>query len=116
MAAPPAPNRALDAGIAADLTGMMTRTCAEGSAATAFAGRRGIPNVAVAGKTGTLSRDDDGPYMQYSWFVGFFAAVGDILFMNTYYFWTEDAWDNKGTGFDHKAVMGAAKSVSGSGL
>ena len=58
---------------------MMTRTCADGSAASAFAGRKGLPNVAVAGKTGTLSRDDDGPYMQYSWFVGFAPAGTPML-------------------------------------
>ena len=52
---------------------MMTKTCASGSAASAFAGRRGIRDIAVAGKTGTLSRDE-APYMQYSWFVGFAPA------------------------------------------
>ncbi len=79
VAAPPAPTRALEAGIAADLTSMMIRTCAEGSAKSTFGGRKGLPNVAVAGKTGTLSRDDDGPYMQYSWFVGFAPADKPVL-------------------------------------
>jgi cell division protein FtsI/penicillin-binding protein 2 len=68
-----APRRVMEREVAADLAAMMTRTCSEGSAAQAFAGRRGLPNVAVAGKTGTLSRDE-GPYMQYSWFVGFAPA------------------------------------------
>ena len=67
---PPAPTRVLEPKVAADLAGMMARTCSEGSAAQAFGGRRGIRDVAVAGKTGTLSRDE-APYMQYSWFVGF---------------------------------------------
>ncbi len=48
--------------------------------------------------------------------VGFFAAVGDILFVNTYYFWTDDAWDNQGTGFNHKQIEGAEKVVAGSGM
>ena len=48
--------------------------------------------------------------------VGFFAAVGDVLFVNTYYFWWKDAWDGKGTGFNHKNPEGAAKSVAGSGM
>jgi cell division protein FtsI/penicillin-binding protein 2 len=66
----PAPGRILDARVAADLGAMMEKTCSSGSAAQAFAGRRGIRDVAVAGKTGTLSRDE-APYMQYSWFVGY---------------------------------------------
>ncbi len=73
VADPPAPARAFDASVAADLAAMMTKTCASGSAASAFAGRRGIRDIAVAGKTGTLSRDES-PYMQYSWFVGFAPA------------------------------------------
>lgn len=44
------------------------------------------------------------------------AGVCDWLFVNTYYFWTEDAWDNDGTGYEHKEVSGAQKMVSGSGL
>ncbi|HVV88795.1 MAG TPA: penicillin-binding transpeptidase domain-containing protein [Kofleriaceae bacterium] len=71
--APAAPTRVLDASVAGDLASMMEKTCSEGSAAAAFGGRRGIPDVQVAGKTGTLSRDE-APYMQYSWFVGFAPA------------------------------------------
>jgi hypothetical protein len=48
-------------------------------------------------------------------FVGFFAAIGDI-FVNSYYFWGKDAWDNKGTAYVHKNPEGAAKTVTGSGL
>lgn len=73
VAAPGAGRRVLDPGVASDLTAMMTRTCKDGSAAQAFAGRGRIGDIAVAGKTGTLSADD-GPYMQYSWFVGFAPA------------------------------------------
>lgn len=47
--------------------------------------------------------------------VGFVAAVGDILFVNTYYFWVKDAWDGKGTSFTHKQPEGG-KLVEGSGL
>jgi hypothetical protein len=43
--------------------------------------------------------------------VGFVLGFGD-LFVNAYYFWSKDAWDGKGTGFDHKALVGAEKSVS----
>jgi cell division protein FtsI/penicillin-binding protein 2 len=73
-----APRRVLDRAVAADLAAMMTKTCSEGSAASTFAGRRGLPNVAVAGKTGTLSRDEQ-PYLQYSWFVGFAPADKPVL-------------------------------------
>ena len=44
--------------------------------------------------------------------VGFVAAIGDA-FYNFYYFWFEDAWDNKGTGFTHEPVTGSDKMVSG---
>jgi hypothetical protein len=44
--------------------------------------------------------------------VGGFAALGDVLFLNPYYFWGDDAWDNDGTAFDHKKVENAQKSVS----
>jgi hypothetical protein len=42
--------------------------------------------------------------------VYFFAGFGD-LFVNAYYFWSQDAWDNRGTGFQHEAVSGAKKTV-----
>jgi len=47
--------------------------------------------------------------------VGGFAAFGD-LFLNAYYFWAKDAWDNKGTAYVHKNPEGASKTVAGSGL
>ena len=44
------------------------------------------------------------------------ASLGDV-FVNTYYFWSDDAWDNKGTGFIHKQLPeDTEKVVSGSGL
>ena len=38
-------------------------------------------------------------------------GIGDWLIVNPYYFWSQDAWDGKGTGFDHVALEGAEKSV-----
>jgi hypothetical protein len=49
-------------------------------------------------------------------FVGAFAWLGDVIVLNTWTFWSKDAWDNHGTGFNHKALTGAAKSVSGTGM
>ena len=48
--------------------------------------------------------------------VGVFAAIGDWLIVNPYYFWSDDAWDNDGTGFEHVQVTGAAKTVAGPGF
>jgi hypothetical protein len=45
-----------------------------------------------------------------------FAYLGDVVVMNNYYFWFKDAFDdNKGTGYNHKALSGAGKSVTGFG-
>ena len=38
--------------------------------------------------------------------VGLVATVGDVLVVNPYYFWGDDAWDRKGTVFVHKSVTG----------
>ncbi len=43
--------------------------------------------------------------------VTFALGFADILVLNTYYFWSDDVWDRKGTGFNHKALDGAEKSV-----
>lgn len=54
---------------------MMQRTVSEGTSRRAFhdgAGRPRIPGVAVAGKTGSLSREN--PYRAYSWWVGYAPA------------------------------------------
>lgn len=48
--------------------------------------------------------------------VGLVAAVGDVLFVNTYYFWIKDVWDNAGTGYVHDPLEGTEKTVSDSGL
>jgi len=32
------------------------------------------------------------------------AAIGDFLIVDAYYFWIEDLWDGKGTGFQHYEV------------
>ena len=47
---------------------------------------------------------------------GFVCAIGDWLIVNPYTFWTKDAWDNKGTGYEYKNPEGAEKVVTGSGL
>ena len=48
--------------------------------------------------------------------VAFVMAIGDVLIVNPYYFWTEDVWDQKGTGYDHEALQGAEKTVTGPGF
>lgn len=65
--------RVLDESVADEVGAMMARTCTDGSAAKAFAGRERIPDTTVAGKTGTLSVTEPF-YMQYSWFVGYAPA------------------------------------------
>jgi cell division protein FtsI/penicillin-binding protein 2 len=67
----PATHRVLAPEVARDLARMMAETCDGGSAAKAFRERGGklLKEHGVAGKTGTLDRDN--PYLQYSWFVGF---------------------------------------------
>ncbi|MCA9679897.1 MAG: hypothetical protein KC464_33005, partial [Myxococcales bacterium] len=66
--------RVLPAKVARTVAAMMVETCDSGSAAKAFRGKDGLPrSVKVAGKTGTLSRDEPLP-LQYSWFVGFAPA------------------------------------------
>lgn len=49
-------------------------------------------------------------------FVGGIMYFVDALVINTYHFWFKDAWDNKGTGFNHKSLSGASKSVAGWGF
>lgn len=44
-------------------------------------------------------------------FVGFFALMGDWLFLNPYYFWSEDVWDGRGTAYDYEDADGAKRSV-----
>lgn len=62
--------------VARDVTRMMVGTTEYGTARRGFLdarGRRFLPDVPVAGKTGTLTRRSPS-YMQYSWFVGFAPA------------------------------------------
>lgn len=57
---------------ASSLASMMTLTVSEGTAHSAFfdaKGRPYLPNISVAGKTGSLSSER--PYRHYSWWVGF---------------------------------------------
>ena len=65
----PKPRRVLPATTARAVAKMMVATCASGSAAKSF--RRKDTNV--AGKTGTLSRNEPF-FMEHSWFVGFAPA------------------------------------------
>jgi hypothetical protein len=41
--------------------------------------------------------------------IGGVMGFGD-LFYNAYYFWGKDAWDNKGTGFNHENPTGTDKT------
>lgn len=65
--------RALDESTAASLTTMMEATVANGTSYKSFHDKRGrpfLPDVRVAGKTGTLTKPTpEGPF--YTWFVGF---------------------------------------------
>ncbi len=65
--------RAMDESTAAGVTGMMESTVSDGTSYRSFHDRNGkayLPNITVAGKTGTLTKPaPNGPY--YTWFVGF---------------------------------------------
>lgn len=67
---------AMDKSTAAALTGMLEETVRNGTAYSSFHDKKGrayLPDIRVAGKTGTLiKRAEDGPY--YTWFVGFAPA------------------------------------------
>jgi cell division protein FtsI/penicillin-binding protein 2 len=73
---PVAAERVLPIEVAHRLGRMMVATTESGTAYAGFHGRKGkLLDVAVAGKTGTLSRKDRSlPPLQYSWFVGFAPA------------------------------------------
>ncbi|MFC1642663.1 penicillin-binding transpeptidase domain-containing protein [Myxococcota bacterium] len=67
--------RAIQRSTASELTRMMVETVDNGSAHKSFHDRRGtpyLPNISVAGKTGTLTREKRNRY--YTWFVGFAPA------------------------------------------
>ena len=67
--------RALKATSAEEVTKMMLQTVSNGSAYKSFHDRRGrpfLPNIRVAGKTGTLTRHKKNRH--YTWFVGFAPA------------------------------------------
>lgn len=67
--------RAVKADTARELTRMMVQTVASGSAYKSFHDGRGrayLPNIEVAGKTGTLTRHKENRH--YTWFVGFAPA------------------------------------------
>ncbi len=61
----------VSAGTATELVRAMSHTVKQGTARKAFRDRRGVaylPNIDVAGKTGTLTGSK--PYRAYTWFVG----------------------------------------------
>ncbi len=67
--------RAIKPETARELTKMMVQTVASGSAYKSFHDRKGrpfLPNIQVAGKTGTLTRHKENRH--YTWFVGFAPA------------------------------------------
>ena len=65
-----------------------------------------VENAWLSGVLGLL------PYPIVMWLAG----IGD-LFINFYYFWGKDAFDNNtGTAFIHENPTGARKSVSGPGF
>jgi len=68
-------SRLLKEETAAALRDMMKSTVTEGTATSSFRerGRSVLGDIAVAGKTGSLSNHKR-PYMDYSWFVGFAPA------------------------------------------
>lgn len=65
--------RVIDESVASQVTTMMENTVESGTSYRSFhdkAGRAYLPDIRVAGKTGTLTKPaTDGPY--YTWFVGF---------------------------------------------
>ena len=65
--------RVFSAAVAAKVARMMAATTETGTARKGFHDRRGrkfMPEISIAGKTGTLTRRQPS-YLQYSWFVGF---------------------------------------------
>jgi peptidoglycan glycosyltransferase len=76
--------RAIKAETAAQVTRMMRETVANGSAYKSFHDLKGkpyIPNVAVAGKTGTLTDYKQNRF--YTWFVGFAPAEAPEIAIST---------------------------------
>lgn len=70
---PVPPRRVLDARVAREVARMMIATIDSGTAFKGFhdlSRRRFLPQISVAGKTGTLVRSRPS-YLEYSWFVGF---------------------------------------------
>ncbi|MEW5855404.1 MAG: penicillin-binding transpeptidase domain-containing protein, partial [Myxococcota bacterium] len=72
--APKPGHRVMDARAAAALQDMLEMTVTEGTAKRAFRERRryALGDIAAAGKTGSLA--EQGPFRDYSWFVGYAPA------------------------------------------
>ena len=43
--------------------------------------------------------------------VALMAGVADVFIINPYSWWGSDAWDNRGTGFEHQELKDPEKSV-----
>ena len=41
------------------------------------------------------------------------ARAGDLLIVNPWVFWGEDAWDRKGTAYEYRQPVGATRVVTG---
>jgi cell division protein FtsI/penicillin-binding protein 2 len=110
--------RAIKGQTATELRKMMVQTVASGSAFKAFhdgSGKELIPNVQIAGKTGTLTRYKDERH--YTWFVGFAPAeqpevAVSVLVVNTP-IWrikaSELAREVLGKYFERKELLGVAR-------
>jgi len=46
-------------------------------------------------------------------FVGAVMAMGDTIVLNPWVFWSEDAWDGRGTAYEFKQPTGATRVVTG---
>jgi len=81
--------KSVEPAVAAQLTTLMRATVAQGTSRRTFHDARGralLPGIDVAGKTGTLSREQ--PYRGYTWWVGFAPASDPkialaVLIVNT---------------------------------
>jgi cell division protein FtsI/penicillin-binding protein 2 len=71
--------KVISAGTARTIGRMMMRTVTDGTSRSAFfeRGKPWLPNIDVAGKTGSLSSES--PYRGYSWWVGFAPAKNPTI-------------------------------------
>lgn len=104
----PGPQRVIDEDVADKVGVMMIDTVDRGTGFKGFHDRRGrrfMPEVKVAGKTGSLSRTSPS-YLSYSWFVGF-APADDPRVVIAVLIANEELWHLKG----HTAARMVLESV-----